>query len=165
MQRYDWWWIISRPTGASRSAVGRTSGATCLFLWSFCAQDATGGVQRRAFLSDPTISMSSTLPPNMALGSTSGIVVEASWRGDFLKRGDFGSAQAFETRLSDSLEMYNTHQAHPYRWTYTGQPLVRATPFSRTRRQQRHGRAWFSARPQRFERVFYPPRPYKRAAA
>src|SRR6266568_9446678 len=60
--------------------------------------------------------------------------------------------------------MSNTHHAHPYRWTYTGQPLVRATPFSQTRRQQRQGRAWFSPRPQCFERVFYPPRPYKRAA-
>ena len=83
----------------------------------------------------------------------------------FLKRGDFDSAQDFETRLFDYLEIYNTHHAHPYRWTYTGQPLMRATPFSRTRRQQRQGRAWFSSRPQRFERVFYPPRPYKRAAA
>src|SRR4029434_10483521 len=52
----------------------------------------------------------------------------------FLKRGDFDSAHDFETRLSDYLEVYNTHHAHPYRWTYTGQPLVRATPFSRTRR-------------------------------
>src|SRR6266704_7150085 len=83
----------------------------------------------------------------------------------FLKRGDFRSAQDFEARLVDYLEGYNTHMAHPYRWTYTGQPLVRATPFSQTRRQQRPGRAWFSPRPQCFERVFYPPRPYKRAAA
>ena len=37
----------------------------------------------------------------------------------------------------DYLDVYNTHHAHPYRWTYTGQPLVRATPFSQTRRQQR----------------------------
>src|SRR2546422_10426994 len=83
----------------------------------------------------------------------------------FLKRGDFDSAHDFATRLSDYLESYNTHHAHPYRWTYTGQPLVRATPFSQTHRQQRHGRAWFSKRPQRFERAFFPPRPYKRAAA
>jgi len=27
-------------------------------------------------------------------------------------------------------DVYNTHHAHPYRWTYVGQPLVRATPFS-----------------------------------
>jgi hypothetical protein len=49
--------------------------------------------------------------------------------------------------------------------TYAGQPLVRATPFSQTRRQQRQGRAWFSPRPKRFERALYPPRPYKRVAA
>src|SRR5262252_293810 len=36
---------------------------------------------------------------------------------------------------------------------------------SQKHRQQRQGRAWFSARPQRFERAFYPPRPYKRRAA
>jgi hypothetical protein len=50
--------------------------------------------------------------------------------------------------------------AHPYRWTYTGEPLIRDTPFSRTRRQQRHGRACFRPRPKRFERLFYSPRPY-----
>jgi hypothetical protein len=43
--------------------------------------------------------------------------------------------------------------------------LVRATPFSQTRRQQRQGRAWFSPRPKPFERALYPPRPYKRDAA
>jgi hypothetical protein len=60
----------------------------------------------------------------------------------FLKRGDFCSAQDFAARLCDSLEVYNTHQAHLYRWTYTGQHLVRATPFSQTRQQQRQGRTW-----------------------
>jgi transposase len=83
----------------------------------------------------------------------------------FLKRGDFSGPQDFAARLCDYLEVYTTHQAHPYRWTYTGQPLVRATPFSQTRRQQRQGRAWFSPRSQRFARAFYPPRPYKRVAA
>ncbi len=82
----------------------------------------------------------------------------------FRKRGDFASAHDFETRLGDFMELYNTHHAHPYRWTYTGQPLVRATPFSQTRRQRRQGRAWFSPRPQRFARALYPPRPYKRSA-
>src|SRR5207247_5748155 len=81
----------------------------------------------------------------------------------FLTRGDCDSAPDFATRLSAYLEVYTTHHAHPYRWTYTGQPVVRATPFSRTRRQQRQGRAWFSPRPQCFERALYPPRPYKRA--
>ena len=56
-----------------------------------------------------------------------------------LKRGDFCSGEDFETQLCAYLEGYNTHESHPYRWTYTGQPLVRATPFSQTRRQQRQG--------------------------
>jgi len=71
-------------------------------------------------------------------------------------------ALTFGPRLRAFLDEYNAHQAHPYRWTYTGEPLVRATPFSQTRRQQRQGRAWFSPRPQLVERLIYPPRPYKR---
>ena len=60
------------------------------------------------------------------------------------------------------VEDYNRSHAHPYRWTYTGTPLVRGTPFSQTRRQQRKGHAWFSPRPQQFQRLLYPPRPYNR---
>jgi transposase len=77
----------------------------------------------------------------------------------FFKRGDFASAADFEQRLTAYLEAYNAREKHPYRWTYTGQPLVRATLFSQTRRQQRHGRASFGTRPQRFDRVLHPPRP------
>ena len=55
----------------------------------------------------------------------------------FLKRGDFASAAAFEERLDAWLANYNRDHAHPYRWTYAGEPLVRATPFGQTRRQQR----------------------------
>ena len=129
------------------------------------AKDLHRGVQRRAFLSHPTPTHVFHFPPKHG----SWLNQVAWWLSvlarRFLKRGDCDSAQDFATRLSDSLEVYNTHHAHPYRWTYTGQPLVRATPFRRTRRQQRHGRAWFHSRPKRFARVFYPPRPYKRAAA
>ena len=77
----------------------------------------------------------------------------------------FCSGRYFDTRLSEYLEGYHTPHAHPYRWTYTGQPLVRATPFSQTRRQQRQGRAWGSTRPKRIARALYPPRPYRRVAA
>jgi hypothetical protein len=83
----------------------------------------------------------------------------------FLARGSFTSIKDFGRRLERFLKDYNVHPAHPYRWTYTGEPLVRDTPFSRTRRQQRHGRACFSPRPKRFERLFYAPRPYRRLAA
>jgi len=121
------------------------------------------GVQRRAFLSDPTHTQVFHCTPK-----------HGSWRHQvalwlsvlarrFLTRGDFRSPEDFTTRWLDSLDVYNTHHAHPYRWTYTGQPLGRATPFRQTRRQQRQGRAWFSPRPHYFERALYPPRPYKRA--
>jgi hypothetical protein len=83
----------------------------------------------------------------------------------FLARGSFHSVQEFALCLEQFLHDYNARHAHPYRWTYTGEPLVRDTPFSRTRRQQRHGRAYFNPRPKRFERLFYPPRPYCRRAA
>jgi transposase len=80
----------------------------------------------------------------------------------WLKRGDFASAEEFTKRLHAYMHDYNERRAHPYRWTYTGQPLVRATPFSQTRRQQRFGRAWFGSRPKQFERFLNPTRPYRR---
>ncbi len=83
----------------------------------------------------------------------------------FLTRASFPSPEEFEQRIARYLDDYNRDQAHPYRWTYTGQPLVRATPFSQTRRQQQQGRAWFSPRRGRFQRVFYPPRAYTRKNA
>jgi transposase len=123
------------------------------------------GWQRRAFVTDPRHAYRFVFTP-----------VHGSWLNQvelffsvlarrFLKRGDFASAAEFTWRLSAFLVDYNAHHAHPYRWTYTGEPLVRGTPFSQTRRQQRRGRAWFGTRPQRFDRFLYPPRPYKRKAA
>jgi hypothetical protein len=129
------------------------------------AKDLRHGVQRRAFLSDPSHTHVFHFTPKHGSWLNQVELWFSVLARRFLKRGDFCSPHDFATRLSDYLEVYNTHQAHPYRWTYTGQPLVRATPFSQTRRQQRQGRAWFSPRPQRFERAFYPPRPYKQAAA
>ena len=83
----------------------------------------------------------------------------------FLARGSFNSAKDFERPLERFLRDYNTRHAHPHRWTYTGEPLVRDTPFSCTRRQQRQEQAWFSPRPKRFERLLYAPRPYRKRVA
>jgi hypothetical protein len=80
-----------------------------------------------------------------------------------LKRDDFASVEDFVRRLGEWLGYYNKEWAHPYRWTYAGTPLVRDTPFERTRRQQRRGRAFFGTGPKCFERLFYPPRPYHKA--
>src|SRR5262245_22270894 len=80
----------------------------------------------------------------------------------FLRRGAFKSLREFEKRLGDYLDEYNQEKAHPYRWTYTGEPLVRHTPQGQTARQRRLGRAWFGTRPQLFQRLIHPPRPYHR---
>jgi hypothetical protein len=129
------------------------------------ARDLRRGVQRRAFLSDPSQRHVCHCTPKHG----SWLHQVALWCSvvarQFLTRGDCDAAHTFATRLTDSLEVSNTPHAHPYRWTYTGQPFVRAPPLRHTRRQQRQGRAWVSSRPHQFERALSPPRPSKRAAA
>jgi predicted component of type VI protein secretion system len=52
------------------------------------------------------------------------------WQRRFLARGSFTSIKDFERRLERFLKDYHARHAHPYRWTYTGEPLVRDTPLS-----------------------------------
>lgn len=80
-------------------------------------------------------------------------------------RGSFGSAKEGAGRVEPCWHDYTARHAHPYRWTSTGELFVRDTPLSRTRRQQRHGRACGSQRPKQWARLCYPPRPYGRRAA
>jgi transposase len=123
------------------------------------------GVQRRAFLSDPSHHHVFHFTPKHGSWLNQAELFFGTLQRRFLARGGFRSMKDFERRLECFLKDYNTRHAHPYRWTYTGEPLVRDTPFSRTRRQQRQGRACFSPRPKRFERQFYSPRLYRRQAA
>jgi transposase len=126
-------------------------------------KDLRTGKQRRAFLTNPDHKHVFHFTPKHGSWLNQVELWFSTLARRFLKRGDFASAEAFVARITAYLDDHNAHRAHPYRWTYTGQPLVRATPFSQTRRQQRLGRAWFGPRPQRFERFLYPPRHYRRS--
>jgi transposase len=132
---------------------------------AFLKRSLRTGKDRRAFLTDPNHKHVFHFTPKHGSWLNQVELWFSTLARRWLKRGDFASAEEFVLRLEAYLHDYNNHRAHPYRWTYTGQPLVRATPFSQTRRQQVLGRAWFSSRPKRFERILYPPRPYRRRSA
>jgi DDE superfamily endonuclease len=121
------------------------------------------GRQRKAFLTDATHKHVFHFTPKHGSWLNQVELWFSVLSRRFLKRGDFASPTEFEQRLSAFLEAYNTRYAHPYRWTYTGQPLVRGTPFAQTRRQQQRGRAGVGTKTPCWERFMYPPRPYKRS--
>jgi transposase len=121
------------------------------------------GQQRRAFLTDPDYPYRFVFTPKHGSWLNQVELWFSVLSRRFLRRGDFAGAAEFTARLLRFLEEYNDHHAHPYRWTYTGEPLVRGTPFSQSRRQQVWGRAWCSPRPVPWERALYPPRPYRRS--
>jgi len=123
------------------------------------------GPQRRAFLTDPCHRHVLHFTPKHGSWLNQAELFFGVLHRRFLARGRFTSAKDFDRHLERFVHEYNARHAHPYRWTSTGEPLVRDTPFSRTRRQQRQGRAYFSSRPKRFERLCYAPRPYRRQAA
>jgi transposase len=128
---------------------------------SFHKRSLRHGRQRRAFLTDPHHKHVFHFTPKHGSWLNQVELWFSTLARRWLKRADFASADDFVTRLQTYMDDYNAYQAHPYRWTYTGQPLVRATPFSQTRRQQRFGRAWFGSSSQLFERFIYPRRPYR----
>jgi transposase len=160
MNRYDW--VLDNLNTHWSLDVCRLVARWCKI--PFDPGKLKTGVQRRAFLSDPSHRHVFHFTPKHGSWLNQAELFFGVLQRRFLVRGSFTSLKDFERRLERYLKDYNARHAHPYRWTYTGEPLVRDTPFSRTRRQQRHGRACFSPRPKRFERLLYSPRPYPRRA-
>ena len=161
MKRYDW--VMDNLNTHWSLDVCRL-----VARWSkvpFESEQLKKGVQRRAFLSDPGHRHVFHFTPKHGSWLNQAERFFGTLQRRFLARGSFRSIKDFERQLARFLHDYNTRHAHPYRWTYTGEPLVRDIPFSRTRRQQRQGRAWMSPRPKRFERLLYSPRPYRRQSA
>ena len=161
MHRYDW--VMDNLNTHWSLAVCRLVARWCKV--PFAPQTLKTGPQRRAFLTDPSHRHVFHFTPKHGSLLNQAELFFGVLHRRFLARGSFPSAKDFVRRLERFLKDYNTRHAHPYRWTYTGEPLVRDTPFSRTRRQQRQGQACFSPRPKRFERLCYAPRPYRRQAA
>lgn len=158
--RYRWVLDNNRThsTPGVCAAVARMSGLP------FEPEDYPTAEARRRWLSDPTHKHVFHFTP-----------VHGSWLNQaelflsvvsrrLLARDDFASAEQFVERAGRWMGYHNEERAHPYRWTYAGTPLVRDTPFERTRRQQKRGLAPFSDRPKFFQRLFFPPRPYHKAA-
>ena len=161
MKRYDW--VMDNFNTPWSLDVCRLVARWC--KGPFEPSKLKKGPQRRAFLSDPSHSHVFHFTPKHGSWLNQAELFFGVLQRRFLARGSFPSVKDFTRRLERFLQEYNTRHAHPYRWTYTGQPLVRDTPFSRTRSQQRQGRACFRSRPKRFERLLYSPRPYRRQAA
>ena len=161
MERYDW--VMDNLNTHWSLDVCRLVARWCQV--PFEPAKLKKGGQRRAFLSDPRHRHVFHFTPKHGSWLNQAELFFSVVHRRFLARGSFPSAKDFDRRLERFLKDYNSRHAHPYRWTYTGEPLVRDTPFSRTRRQQRQGRAWFSPRPKPFERLLYSPRPYRRHAA
>jgi hypothetical protein len=161
MERYDW--VMDNLNTPWSLDVCRLVARWCKV--PFEPAKLKKGVQRRAFLRDPRHRHVFHFTPKHGSWLNQAELFFSVVHRRFLARGSFPSAKDFDRRLEHFLKDYNLPHAHPYRWTYTGEPLVRDTPFSRTRRQQRQGRAWFSPHPKPFERLLYAPRPYRRHAA
>ncbi len=161
IQRFDW--VLDNLNTHWSLEVCRVIAKLCDV--PFVPEELESGAQRVAFLTDPTHKHMFHFTPKHGSWLNQVELWFSVLARRFLQRGDFASAQEFERQLAAFLADYNRCYRHPYRWTYTGQPLVRDTPFSRTRRQQQRGRACFSPRPKTFERMLYSPRPYRRKAA
>jgi hypothetical protein len=82
------------------------------------------GVQRRAFLTNPEHKHVLHFTPKHGSWLNQIEIWFGVLQRRVIRRGNFRSQADLAQKILEYIVYYNRHLAHPYRWTYTGQPLV-----------------------------------------
>ena len=118
MRRYDW--VLDNFNTHWSLDVGCLVARWC--QGPFAPHKLKKGPQRRAFLSDPRHRHVLHFTPKHGSWLNQAELFFGVLHRRFLARGSFPSAKDFARRLERFLQEYNARHAHPYRWTYTGEP-------------------------------------------
>ena len=118
MQRYDW--VMDNLNTHWSLDVCRLVARWCKV--PFEPQRLNTGPQRRAFLNDPSHRHVFHFTPKHGSWLNQAELFFRVLHRRFLARGSFSSAKDFVRHLERFLKDDNARHAHPYRWTYTGEP-------------------------------------------
>jgi hypothetical protein len=118
MTRYEW--VLDNFNTHWSLDVCRLVARWCTV--TFEPQKLKKGPQRRAFLSDPSHRHVLHCTPKHGSWLNQAELFFGVVHRRFLARGSFPSAKDFARRLERFLKDDNARHAHPYRWTYTGEP-------------------------------------------
>jgi transposase len=91
---------------------------------SFDPKKLRTGAQRRAFLTDPDHKHVIHYTPKHGSWLNQIEIWFGVLQRRVIRRGNFRSKADLTRRIIDYIVYYNKRLAHPYRWTYTGQPLA-----------------------------------------